>query len=292
MAEDKKSFVLYADLIHTVRKMPKEKAGELFMTILSYVNDENPVVEDVLVDLVFEPIKRQMKRDLKKYEDKKKKFSEAGKASAEAKRIAKETQQNSTSLNDVEKRSTFSTVTDTVNDTVTVTVTDNVIKIQEEQNFILPVCDEKKSEGGVSEEILVEAESFTEINPQPEKEKSSAKKEKQFDFRRELTASGYTPSLVDEWLKIRAKKKAINSELAFKTFQTEVMKTGKPPNEVLEIVVKKQWKGLEAEWIKNLETNKNQINGNNFKSPTKGQNDQIWRTIGKAEDAGAIRVIS
>ena len=59
MAENKKSFVLYADLIHTVKKMPKEKAGELFLTILSYVNDEQPVVDDMLVDLVFEPIARR-----------------------------------------------------------------------------------------------------------------------------------------------------------------------------------------------------------------------------------------
>ena len=78
MAEDKKSFVLYADLIHTVKKMPKEKQGDLFMTILAYVNDENPVVDDLLIDLVFEPIKRQMKRDLVKYETAKEKRREAG----------------------------------------------------------------------------------------------------------------------------------------------------------------------------------------------------------------------
>src|SRR5260221_385608 len=78
MAEDKKSFLLYADLIHTVRKMPKDKAGELFMTILSYVSDENPVVEDMLVDLVFEPIKQQLKRDLIKWEEERSGRSMAG----------------------------------------------------------------------------------------------------------------------------------------------------------------------------------------------------------------------
>lgn len=78
MAENKKSFILYADLIHTVRKMPKDKAGDLFLTILSYVNDENPIVEDMVVDLVFEPIKRQMKRDLEKYEITKDKKSNSG----------------------------------------------------------------------------------------------------------------------------------------------------------------------------------------------------------------------
>lgn len=68
MANGKKSFVLYCDIIHTVRKMPKDKAGDLFMTILKYVNDENPEIDDMVIDLVFEPIKQQLKRDLKKWE--------------------------------------------------------------------------------------------------------------------------------------------------------------------------------------------------------------------------------
>lgn len=69
MAENKKSFILYADLIHTVRKMPKDKAGELFLTILSYVNDEDPGIDDLLVEVAFEPVKQQLKRDLKRWED-------------------------------------------------------------------------------------------------------------------------------------------------------------------------------------------------------------------------------
>ena len=69
MAKDKKSFLLYCDIIHTVEKMPTEKAGELFKHILQYVNDQNPKTDDLIVQLVFEPIKQQLKRDLRKYED-------------------------------------------------------------------------------------------------------------------------------------------------------------------------------------------------------------------------------
>ena len=68
MAEGKKSFVLYIDLIHTVDKMPNEKAGELFKHILNYVNDKNPETDDLIIQLTFEPIKQQLKRDLKKWE--------------------------------------------------------------------------------------------------------------------------------------------------------------------------------------------------------------------------------
>lgn len=67
MATGKKSFVLYTDLYHTIKKLPKLKAGELFLTILAYVNDENPVIKDLLVEVTFEPIRQQLKRDLEKW---------------------------------------------------------------------------------------------------------------------------------------------------------------------------------------------------------------------------------
>jgi hypothetical protein len=68
MAENKNSFLLYTDIYHTVKKLTDDQAGKLFKHILSYVNDENPVVNDMIIDLVFEPIKQNLKRDLKRYE--------------------------------------------------------------------------------------------------------------------------------------------------------------------------------------------------------------------------------
>lgn len=136
MAEGKRSVLIYADLIHTVKKMSKEKAGTLFMTILEYINDLNPEITDETIDLVFEPIKQQMKRDLKKWEMIKGKRSDAGKASAEAKKLAKEEQQvltNSTSVNTSQQEPTKSTVN--VNANVTVSVTDNVNEINKIMDF-------------------------------------------------------------------------------------------------------------------------------------------------------------
>jgi hypothetical protein len=79
MATGKKSFVLYCDLIHTITKMPSDKAGDLFKHILAYVNDENPITNDLIIELTFEPIKQQLKRDLDKWENEiKPQRSEAG----------------------------------------------------------------------------------------------------------------------------------------------------------------------------------------------------------------------
>lgn len=137
MAEGKKSFVLYTDLIHTVRKMPKDLQGDLFMTILEYVNDENPKPNDLTIELVFEGIKQQLKRDLKKFEEVKTKRSEAGKRSAKARALKKEKQTltNSTSVKSVEHSSTNPTVNDNdnVNDNVNV---DTKVSIYTEREFL------------------------------------------------------------------------------------------------------------------------------------------------------------
>jgi len=67
MAENKRGFLLYADLINTVEKLPNETAGKLLKHILQYVNDLEPVSDELIVELVFEPIKQALKRDLAKY---------------------------------------------------------------------------------------------------------------------------------------------------------------------------------------------------------------------------------
>ena len=75
-----------------------------------------------------------------------------------------------------------------------------------------------------------------------------------FNFRKAMLNEGFAPELVDEWLKIRKAKKAINSELAFKTFIEQVRKTKQDINAILSIIVQKQWKGFEADWLHNTQT--------------------------------------
>ncbi len=82
MAKDKKSFILYVDQKDLFNKLPDEIAGKLIKHIYSYVNDENPESKDLIVNIAFEPIKQQLKRDLKLFEEKRVKRSEAGLAGA------------------------------------------------------------------------------------------------------------------------------------------------------------------------------------------------------------------
>ena len=130
MAQDKKSFLLYCDLIHTVEKMPLEKSGELFLHIIRYVNDQNPTSTDLIIDLTFEPIKQQLKRDLVKYE------------SIREKNKANITKRWNTTVYDGIPTNTKHTDSDTVNDTDSGsdTVSDNVRK--RSNKFIIPTLQE------------------------------------------------------------------------------------------------------------------------------------------------------
>jgi len=69
MAKDKTSFILYCDQQGVFNKLPDEIAGKLIKHIFAYVNDENPPCDDLLLTIAFEPIKTQLKRDLRKYDD-------------------------------------------------------------------------------------------------------------------------------------------------------------------------------------------------------------------------------
>ena len=89
MAENKKSVLLYCDLIHTVEKLDDATAGELFKHYLRYINDQNPTTDNILVEVVFEPIKQSLKRDLTKWESTLDKRSDAGKKSAAKKQFDK-----------------------------------------------------------------------------------------------------------------------------------------------------------------------------------------------------------
>lgn len=82
MAKDKKGFILYADQKELFEQLPDNKAGQLIKFIMSYVNDENPQTDDLIINLAFTPIKQQLKRDLEKFEQTKANRSEAGKAGA------------------------------------------------------------------------------------------------------------------------------------------------------------------------------------------------------------------
>ena len=119
MAKDKKSFVLYSDYDELFNELSNEDAGKLIKHIFEYVNDRNPSTDDPIIKLSFIPIKQQLKRDLKKYEDRAERSRNNGALGGRPKK-PKETQKTQ-QVNLKPKKP------DNVNDIVT--VNDNVIKV-------------------------------------------------------------------------------------------------------------------------------------------------------------------
>ena len=125
MAENKKSFVLYTDLIHTVDQLPNETAGALLKHILEYVNDLNPETDNLLVKIAFEPIKQQLKRDLKKYE----KYREKQRLNGAKGGRPRKTQKTQPFIKKPKKA-------DSVNVNVSVNDNDNIIHIEDAFDFL------------------------------------------------------------------------------------------------------------------------------------------------------------
>jgi len=137
MADNKKSFVLYSDSQGLINQLPDDVAGRLLKHIYAYVNDENPISEELLLNIAFEPIKMQLKRDLLKWESQLEQRRNAGLKSAEIRK------RNATSVNE---RSISSTDNDnvSVNDNVNATVSDNDILLEKETKKNIIANSQKK----------------------------------------------------------------------------------------------------------------------------------------------------
>ena len=78
MADGKNTIVIYKDWKNIFEKLTDEESGRLIKHLFRFVNDENPE-SDRLIELVFEPIKLTLKRDLKHWETVIEKRRQAGK---------------------------------------------------------------------------------------------------------------------------------------------------------------------------------------------------------------------
>jgi len=127
MAEDKKGFILYADQKELFSQLPDELAGKLIKHIMAYVNDEDPVSDDIVINIAFTPIKLQLKRDLIKFEETKGRRSIAGKIGAEKRwqTMANDGNRIQAMANDSKPKQTIAKIA--VNDNVNVNVKEKYI---------------------------------------------------------------------------------------------------------------------------------------------------------------------
>ena len=97
-----------------------------------------------------------------------------------------------------------------------------------------------------------ETESETESKPiykERDKDKEKENKHIPFNFRKSLEEKCIDNNLVSQWMVVRKKLKAVNTEIAFNRFISEVIKSGKSIDYVLKLCIEKSWRGFSADWI-------------------------------------------
>jgi hypothetical protein len=134
---------LYADQKELFDQLSDQKAGILIKHVFKYVNDEDPKSKDMIINLAFTPIKQQLKRDLKHWEDVRQKRSDAGKLGGRPKKQTKAKKPNASFDKQTKaKKAVIDNVNVNVNVNDTVNVKDTVIK----KEVIFPFNTEKFKE--------------------------------------------------------------------------------------------------------------------------------------------------
>ena len=86
------------------------------------------------------------------------------------------------------------------------------------------------------------------------KEKGNEEKKVKFDFKVKLMELINDEGLVDDFIELRKKKKAVNSESALKMFVNECEKHNYPIIEAVKICIQRNWQGFKYSWIMKDET--------------------------------------
>ena len=127
MAENKKSFIIYTSWKRWLDGLNLEQKGKWLDWMLSYTNDENPQFpSDQAVMIACMMAQDTLKRDLKKYEEKRERMS------AINNRKRQEQTQNDIETKSIRNRNDIVGVN--VNDNVNVNVNDNVLSKDNELN--------------------------------------------------------------------------------------------------------------------------------------------------------------
>lgn len=231
---ERETFVFYKDWLNVIRDLPSEVQLEVYQAITEYAIYGNLIELKPLAKVAFGFVKQTIDRDTQKYISIKEKRKEAGAKGGRPLKIneleeSKEKQKNHLVFEKSKKSKS----------PLNVNVNDNVNDI----SFL-----EKKKQKSTRTDFG-EEENNQPLSDQKETSPLVAPAPPPFNFRKAMLSEGFAPELVDEWLKIRKAKKAVNTERAFKTFIEQVRKTNQDINTVLSIIVQKQWRGFEADWL-------------------------------------------
>jgi hypothetical protein len=239
----KETFLFYADWLNVIRDLPSEVQLEVYQAIAEYAIYGNLIELKPLAKVAFGFVKQTIDRDTQKYISISEKRSEAGKKGGRRLKDNELEESNEKQkkqlLSEKSKKSNCS-----LNDNDNVNDNDiSFLEKKKQKSARVNFDEEEKNNQPLSDP----KETSPQVSPVPPP----------FNFRQAMLSAGFAADLTEDWLRIRKTKKAVNSERAFKIFLEQVQRTGRDKNEILALVVQKQWKGFESSWVQSAQQSHN-----------------------------------
>ena len=239
----KETFLFYADWLNVIRDLPSEVQLEVYQAIAEYAIYGNLIELKPLAKVAFGFVKQTIDRDTQKYISISEKRSEAGKKGG---RRLKDNELEES--NEKQKKQLLSEKSKKSN----CPLNDNDNVNDNDISFL-----EKKKQKSARVDFDEEEKNNQPLSDQKETSPQGSAAPPPFNFRQAMLSAGFAADLTEDWLKIRKAKKAVNSERAFKIFLEQVQRTGRDKNEILALVVQKQWKGFESSWVQSTQQSHN-----------------------------------
>lgn len=70
-----------------------------------------------------------------------------------------------------------------------------------------------------------------------------------FSLRSALIAAGVSADVADAWLAVRKAKRAVNTEVAWRAIEREILKSGRSAADCIRFAAERSWAGFKAEWL-------------------------------------------
>ena len=225
---ERESFVFYRSFYEGIKELPRDIQGEVLTAIMEYgLNGVTTENQKPITKAMFALIKPQLDANNQRFENGKK----GGRPKANCNQTETETKP---------KQNRNKTKPEP-----NVNVNDNI-------SFL-----EKKKQKSASVDFNEEKKNNQPLNAETETSPQVAAAPPPFNFKQAMLSAGFAADLTEDWLRIRKTKKAVNNERAFKIFLEQVQRTGRDKNEILALVVQKQWKGFEANWVQSAQQSHN-----------------------------------
>jgi len=240
---ERETFVFYKDWLNVIRDLPSEVQLEVYQAITEYAIYGNLIELKPLAKVAFGFVKQTIDRDTQKYISISEKRSEAGKKGGRRLKdneLEESNEKQKKQLLSEKSKKSNCLLNDNDN------VNDNDISFLEKKKQKSASVDFDKEEKN-NQSLSAPKETSPQVSPAPPP----------FNFREAMLSAGFAADLTEDWLKIRKTKKAVNSERAFKIFLEQVQRTGRDKNEILALVVQKQWKGFESSWVQSAQQSHN-----------------------------------